>query len=63
MISLDSLLWGAMLLSLYIVLFCIVGTISDVFSENTQDRLQIGVLCAFFMYCFSLALYCAYCFN
>lgn len=63
MISLDSLLWGAMLLSLYIILFCIVGTISDVFSANTQDRLLIGVLCAFFMYCFSLALYCAYCFN
>lgn len=63
MINIDSLLCGAILLSLCIVLFCIVGTLSDVFSENAQHRLQIGMLCAFFMYCFSLALYCAYCFN
>lgn len=63
MINIGSLLCWIILLSFGTLLFCMFGALYDGFSERTQDRLEIGVLCAMFVCCFSIALCCAYCFN
>lgn len=63
MINIGSLLFCIILLSFGTILFCIFGAVFDVFSEKALDRLEIVTLCATFIYLFSMALYCAYCFN